>query len=163
MMESEGHFQIVFPVMDIRVRDLCTKPYAGHPKGCPNYNKKETCPPRAPLLTDWLEFDYPIFAIWNRFPIFKHVLNLKKKHPNWSERQLHCCLYWQGTARKQLQRIITQFKHANPHQIYAITTCPEAMGVNVTETMKRIGIELEWPPRRYAYQIALAGTLKERR
>jgi len=38
---------------------------------------------------------------------------------------------------------------------------PEAMGVNVTETMKRVGIELEWPPVNVAYQIALAGIFKK--
>jgi hypothetical protein len=35
------------------------------------------------------------------------------------------------------------------------------MGVNVTETMKQADIELEWPPMKYSYQIALAGTKKD--
>jgi hypothetical protein len=33
---------------------------------------------------------------------------------------------------------------------------PEAHGLNVTATMKSIGIELEWPPKTVTYQIALA-------
>jgi predicted metal-binding protein len=43
---------------------------------------------------------------------------------------------------------------------YKVTTCPEAMGVNITETMKDAGIILEWPPENVTYQIALAGILK---
>ena len=36
--------------------------------------------------------------------------------------------------------------------------CPEAMGVNVTETMKNVGIILEWPPETVTYQIVIAGS-----
>lgn len=35
-----------------------------------------------------------------------------------------------------------------------------AMGVNVTETIEKIGIKLEWPPVDTTYQIALAGIKK---
>lgn len=40
---------------------------------------------------------------------------------------------------------------------YHISTCPEGSGVNITETMKNVGINLEWPPKNYTYQIVLAG------
>jgi len=40
------------------------------------------------------------------------------------------------------------------------TFSDEANGVNVTATMKKIGIELEWPPREYAYQVAVLGRKK---
>ena len=40
---------------------------------------------------------------------------------------------------------------------YYIESCPEGAGVNITTTMKSIGIDLEWPPKRYAYQVVLAG------
>jgi hypothetical protein len=39
------------------------------------------------------------------------------------------------------------------------TMCPEAMGVNVTATMKEIGIQLEWPPKRWAHQVAMGAEL----
>jgi hypothetical protein len=38
-----------------------------------------------------------------------------------------------------------------------IERCPEALGLNVTATMRMIGIDLEWPPREFTYQVALAG------
>ena len=40
---------------------------------------------------------------------------------------------------------------------HTILTTPEACGVNITETMKKIGVNLEWPPRSVTYQVAIAG------
>lgn len=140
-------------VHDPAVRKLCPKRYPGHPKGCPNYGKRRTCPPHAPLFMDIQDIEWPTFVIWNRFDFGAHVWRMRVKHPKWSERQLACCLYWQGTARKKLNEEIEKFKRS--HANYTVTRCPEAMGVNVTETMKHLGIVLEWPPERYAYQVAI--------
>ncbi len=85
---------------------------------------------------------------------------MRAKHPKWSKRQVECCLYWQGTARKTLREKINAFVWKHPH--YSIISCPEGAGVNVTETMKRAGIELEWPPVNYTYQIVIAGILKRK-
>ncbi|HUS88307.1 MAG TPA: hypothetical protein VMW91_02880 [Desulfosporosinus sp.] len=41
------------------------------------------------------------------------------------------------------------------------TYCPEAMGVNVTATMKNLGIELEWPPQNVVHKVAIIGIRKE--
>lgn len=140
-------------VHDPEVRKLCPRRYPGHPKGCPNYGKKAGCPPQAPLLLDINEPSWRTAVIWNRFEFGEHVERMRSKHPDWSERQLECCLYWQGTARKALKEQIKHFKRSYP--FYEITRCPEAMGVDVTATMKRAGIKLEWPPERYAYQVAV--------
>ena len=80
---------------------------------------------------------------------------MRGKHSNWSKRQLECCLYWQGTARKSLKKKIGEFLCS--HSSLFIVSCPEASGVNLTATMKQIGIDLEWPPKEYTYQIVLAG------
>jgi len=132
---------------------LCRKSYSGHSKGCPNYNNRPSCPPVA-LRWDKL-IKPPIYAIWNIFPFGQHVDKMRTKHPLWSERQARCCLYWQGTARKQLREKVTRFLIDYPN--LKILWCPEANWVNVTETMQSIGIKLEWPPVKYAYQIVLAG------
>ena len=84
---------------------------------------------------------------------------MKEKHPNWSERQIYCCLYWQKTARKQLLAGIKEF--LKEHKGYTVTTCPEAMGVEVTKTLEAVGIELEWEPKNIACQVALAGIKKQ--
>ncbi len=154
------YFYRVKPIIDMKVRGLCIKPYYNHPKGCPNFSKKPGCPPECPRIDELIDFDnpMPIYAIINEFDFKKHCNRMRAKHPEWSKRQVECCLYWQGTARKSLRRKIAQFIFKHPH--YDIVTCPEGAGVNLTETMANEGIDLEWPPVNYTYQIALAGIPK---
>lgn len=149
-------FPVVVPVIDFHMRNLCTKAYPNHPKGCPNFGKRLTCPPQAPLFEDIIDMDCPVFAIFNIFPFGEHVERMRKKHKEWSKRQLECCLYWQGTARKQLRAKIDAFKKVRPADL--ILQTPEANGVNITATMFAIGAKLEWPPKTATYQVALAGT-----
>ncbi|NIP51479.1 MAG: hypothetical protein GWN94_10560 [Phycisphaerae bacterium] len=158
---------IVEPVVDLSVRFLCLKKYPGHPQGCPNYEKKEGCPPCAPAIVDLIDLDLPVWAIWNEFDFKGHCRKMRKLYPHWSKRRIECCLYWQPKARKQLKKTIERFhawylfRAANEKKSvfepYVITN-PEGAGVNVTETMKSIGIELQWPPMTKTYQIVLAGT-----
>lgn len=149
----------VIPVIDCKVRALCIKPYPNHPKGCPNFGKKEGCPPKAKKFEDVFDTTKPIYAIVNVFDLKSHADKMKEKHPNWSERQIYCCLYWQKTARKQLLEGIKEF--LKEHKGYTVTTCPEAMGVEVTKTLEAVGIELEWEPKNIACQVALAGIKKQ--
>lgn len=149
----------VKPVLDTTVRALCRKSYPGHPKGCPNYDKKETCPPARPLLFDLIDETEPVYVIWTIFPFGAHVSKMKGVHPEWSDRQAKCCLYWQGTARKKLRQTVELFQCT--YSDLRIIYIPEATGVNVTETMRSIGKELEWPPVNWTYQVALAGTTRK--
>ena len=146
-------------VIDKSVRGLCLKPYPGHPKGCPNFNKKDGCPPQAKMIGDIIDLDKPTYVIYNQYDFGKHLAKMRANNPNWSQRQLECCLYWQGSARKQLKEKIAKVKSKYPQ--LEINMCPEACGVNITETMRSLGIELEWFPKNYAYQVAVAGTKKE--
>lgn len=145
----------VNPVINYAMRELCVKPYYGHPKGCINYNKKDHCPPSA-LWFD-LEYDLsqPVYAVINRFNIGAHIGKMHQKHSNWSDRQLRNCLYWQPRARKELRKHIKDFILKNPGYIIA-PGCPGAMGIDVTATLQSAGIILEWPPQNVAYQVALA-------
>jgi hypothetical protein len=145
-------------VIDPTVRGLCARPYPGHPKGCPNFNERNTCPPRAKLVGEVIDLSKPTFVIWNRFDMADHTARLKIKHPDWTDRQLRCCYYWQGGARKKLGMEMAYFLGTRSPEHFYLSTCPEAMGVNVTATMAALGIELEWPPVRWAYQVAIAGT-----
>lgn len=156
----------VKPVIQPEVRQLCVKPYPGHPRGCPNHGKRATCPPQARMLYDLLDPAGPIWAVWNRFDLAAHVERMRAKHPDWSWRQLTCCLYWQRGARKQLVREALQLMNTEMLDICAalsgagrpqFVACPEAMGVNVTATMEQIGITLEWPPKTVTYQVGLVG------
>jgi hypothetical protein len=92
------------------------------------------------------------------YPFGEHIARMKEKHPHWTQRQCANCLYWQGRARKQLREKVKKFlKEQNDSRLVPLYI-PEAMGVNVTATMKSIGIELEWPPVTVTYQVALVGT-----
>ena len=145
----------VKPVIDYLVRGLCAKPYPGHPKGCPNLNKNNKCPPKAPRIEELLDLSKSIFAVYNVFKFGEYVDLMKLKHPDWTKRQLECCLYWQGTARKQLKLIIKNFLKEYPE--FLVIGTPEACGVDLTKTMQSVGINLEWPPVNFTYQIVLAG------
>ena len=147
----------VVPVIDVSVRDLCRCRYPGHPKGCPNYGKRGSCPPQARLLNKVLALDAKVWVVWNRFALGNHAARMLARHPNWSYRQCVCCLYWQNGARKSLEEKIQAFlktRRGRP----VVVRCPEARGVNVTATMASVGVRLQWPPKQWAYQVALLGT-----
>lgn len=107
------------------------------------------------MLYDVLDLGREIWAIWNVFDFAGHVARMREQHPAWSKRQLECCLYWQPAARKALRSEIVAF--LIEHDNMVVITCPEACGVNMTDTMRKIGHDLEWPPETVTYQIALAG------
>ena len=149
------YFAEVKPIIDLSVRELCHKPYKGHPKGCPNFNKRWSCPPKCKTIDKLLDLSKPDYAIYNIFDFKSHVNRMKEKHPNWTQRQLECCLYWQPRARKELKNKIKLF--LQNHQGYRISYVPEGQGVNITATMANVGIQLEWPPITKTFQIVLAG------
>lgn len=146
----------VMPVIDNSVRELCARPYPNHKKGCPNHGKRSYCPPGARLFFRVIDERDPTYAVFNIFDFGGHVEKMKERHPGWSGRQLGNCLYWQGTARKQLKEKVKSFLD-DKKRLLAVY-CPEACGVNVTATMESIGERLEWPPRTKTYQVALVGT-----
>jgi len=146
---------LVDPVLDSSVRALCLRPYPGHPKGCPNFGKKEGCPPGAPRFDWYFDMTQPVFGVVHEFDLAGHVDRMRSAHPSWSDRQLRCVRFWQSTARKAWKAGVNEFLGSHPG--YSATACPEAMGVNITETMRRIGVDLEWPPEKVARQVALCG------
>lgn len=81
---------------------------------------------------------------------------MREKHPQWSKRQIECCLYWQPKAKKELKGQVKMFLSDRPDKV--VVWIPERTGVNVTATMKSIGIELQWPPVTKTYQVVIAGT-----
>ena len=151
----------IIPVIDNTVRQLCYAPYPNHPKGCPNYNNRDICPPKAFLFEEYFDMKKEFIAVSVLFNLAEHVEKLRIKHPNWNIRQLECCLYWQGKVRKELKENVCHMLKIYGSKLrpkLAATYCPEAMGVNVTETMARVGINLEWPPKNIVRKIAIIGS-----
>ena len=132
----------------------CLWPYPGHRHGCPNYGRKHGCPP-GPKIGEILDLGRPVYAIWTTFDLGAHRRRMAFWHPTWTRRQLDCCLYWQGGARKNLRAELGRFLRI---QGLHVVQCPEGAGVNVTATMAAIGEHLQWPPEDITYQVVLAGT-----
>lgn len=158
----------VKPVIDLSVRNLCYRPYPNHPKGCPNYGKRATCPPQALILSDVFDSTKSVMAVWVAFNLMLHREKMQAKHPKWTRRQLDCCLYWQGGVNKRLQREVqynsTRYSLFNNATQLISTFAPEAMGVNVTATMQNAGVVLEWPPDHTVIKVAFVGVpVKEQR
>lgn len=152
----------VYPVIDSRVRGLCPKPYGKNKNGCPNFGDPKhsyRCPPEAPLFEKKFDLSRPVYAVINEFAYGAHVERMlatpKKDGSTRSLDEAKCVLYWQNTARKQLQAKIDAALATLPG--YEATWCPEGHGVNVTETLAKVGITLEWPPKRIARQVAFLG------
>jgi hypothetical protein len=146
----------IVPVIDYSVRTLCAKKYPGHPHGCPNFNKKEGCPPEAPYFDKVYDLNRPVFAVCNIFALSDHVKKVQAKHPEWTYRQASCLLYWQGGARK-IHRALVDKHLASSLSGCSAEYCPEAMGVDVTASLASVGVHLEWPPKNYVLQVALIG------
>jgi len=138
-------------------RGLCVNKYINHNKGCPNYGKKPDCPPYAPMFDQVFDLSNKVYIIYSTYDLYSHVERMRQKHPMWTERQLYNVLYWQGTAKKLLKGHIYNFIKLFRQEGYYVTSSPEAMGVDVTATLKNVGIELEWPARKRVYKVAMAG------
>jgi len=151
----------VKPVVDESVRQLCRRPYPNHLKGCPNYGKRPTCPPQAPMLSEVFDLTKPVLAVWQPYNLALHREKMREKHPNWSRRQLDCCLYWQGKMNKRLRQEVkynlTRYRLFENNKNLTETYAPEAMGANVTETMKNADVILEWPPVNIVIKVAFVG------
>jgi hypothetical protein len=63
-------------VLDERVRQLCPKSYPLHPKGCPNYGKRTTCPPQARLWQAIYDLAAPVYAVVHEFDLGGHVARI---------------------------------------------------------------------------------------
>ena len=118
------------------------------------------------MLYNFFDISKPILAVWQAFNLESHRKSMAVKHPKWSRRQLDCCLYWQNSVNKNLQRNVN-YNLDRPvlfggEKNLIATLCPEAMGVNVTETMKAGNVILDWPPERIVRKVAFVGVARER-
>lgn len=138
--------------IDHSMRALCLHSYPGHPKGCPNFGRREECPPQVKTFEKLFDISKDTYAIVNEFDLKSHVDKMEKMHPGWSYRMLSCLLYWQPSARKQMRKLIASTKVPKGYLIIGV---PEAMGINITTTLASAGIDLEWPPIHIVRQVVL--------
>jgi len=142
-------------VIDEAAREWCKLPYPNHPKGCPNYGVRDTCPPKIKRIAEVFDLSRPHFFILVEFDLASHVAAMAKKHPNWTDRQCRCVLYWQGKPRSKLKKESKKFVENNPGTSF--TTCPEAMGINVFRTCHKHGLMMKKNPQKTVYKISFVG------
>lgn len=150
IVEVTGQLEI-----NLKAREWCKLPYPGHPNGCPNYGKNDTCPPKAPLVDKIFDLSQQHWFIVEEFNLQDHMEKMRTKHSGWSDRQLKCCLYWQRGVRFRLIEHVREFQRTHPLSIY--TLVPEAMGVQVINTARKVGIPMETKPQKIVRKIALVG------
>jgi len=127
-------------VLNPRAREWCKLPYPNHPRGCPNYGKKDTCPPKVPFLQDVFDLTKPHWFIYTTFDLESHKKKMKSRHPDWTELQCRCVLYWQSRVNKSLKEKAIEF--VKTKRGVAHTSCPEAMGVDVIKSLKNQGLPI---------------------
>ena len=119
----------------------CKLPYPGHPKGCPMYGTRDKCPPEAPYITEIMDITKDMYIVFSEFNLENHVEKMRKRHSDWTERQLRNCLYWQGTSRKQLRERVKQAIKLLGTTTH--TVMPHASGIQVYRTCRHSGLLLE--------------------
>jgi hypothetical protein len=125
----------------------CCSPYENHPHGCPNFVKG--CTTKRQSFSELIQKFDRWFAVIEVFDLKAHAEKMKTKHPLWTERQCRNPLYWQGTVRHNLkvraERLgdYLEFFYGNRGLLLDI---PEANGINVFETMAKVGVTLERKP-----------------
>ena len=142
-------------IISPEVQSYCLKKSKSFPRGCPNYGKKEGCPPQ-PLIDKIFDLEKELYLIYTEFNVLDFANNMKNKHPNWTEKQCYNPRFWQGTARVQHKKELELFQEKYPQT--TIDRCPEAHGINVHILMQREAkIKLEWPPRNLTRIVSLGG------
>lgn len=148
---------------------LCRLPYPGHKKGCPNFGKSPNCPPQAPKLRDKYNLEKDYYFIIQPFNLAAHKAKMKTLHPEWSDKQCACVLYWQNGVKKELRIAslnlidklamsdLFDYKSTNNFDYDLI---PEAMGLDVFKTALAHGIPIERNPQHIIYKISFIGALK---
>ena len=123
------------------VNYLCTQQYHKHKKGCPNFNRKQGCPPHIQHLSQQYDLE-SINMLLLKFP-FRYYISLKQQdHPDWSLRQLSNQRHWQKHLKANLNEYWNNTKEEYPG--YKVIENPEGQGVNVEETLKLLNIDLDW-------------------
>jgi len=158
MQETSLPIEIVVKPLEVirlnpHTSDWCQLPYPNHPKGCPNFNKKPTCPPKAKWIEELVK--PPYFLVGVKFNLKTHITRMRAKHPKWSEKQLKCLLYWQPHINKKLRQTAERLASQIPNSTVLYT--PEANGVHIFKTCETIGITLERNPKNYVWKIAIIG------
>lgn len=141
-------------VFEPRARGFwCQLPYAGHPKGCPNFGKKKQCPPFSVNFRE--SYSPPYYIIAEFFNLESQIKKMKERHPSWTEKQCRNLLYWQKKVNKNLKNKAESFINSLEENDLSIIEIPEATGIDIFRTCKNIGLHLEKNPMKRIIKIMI--------
>ncbi len=175
---------IVFQADQNAVKCLCTTPYSNHPKGCPNFNQNWSCPPHAPTLEEvqldlvnftgfwiiYIEIDIGsnklLKFIRKRFKLLlKGKDQLQTTYLNHffdfiNERGGGVRVFHASHCTLCKERGLKSCSYPdNPCRFpNAIRYSPEACGIDVFETMKKVGLDLEENPEFQVRRVGLVAS-----
>ena len=106
----------------------------------------------------FVDINRPTWLVVEPFDLSSHITRMLAKHPNWSDRQARCVLYWQNGVNKRLAKACQEFV-CGKDLVYTI--CPEAMGVDVIHTAGNAGLPIRPLPVDWVFKIGLVGSPAE--
>lgn len=123
MVEVTGYL-----VIDHSIRELCTRPYPGHPDGCPNFGNNPECPPAAPVVEEFIDMGKPHYFLVAEYNICEN----QKKADIWNV----------------IQSVLKKSIHMYENELSGCvaTLHPSAVGVDVFKTAASVGITLQSTP-----------------
>lgn len=138
-----------------KISEWCQLPYPRHPKGCPNYNKSDKCPPKAKPLGEIFDLNKDCYLIIYKFNLKKHIDYMRDRNPKLTNNQAKCVLYFQNRVRKEMKWAFRILLQSDRELIY--NDIPEAHGVNVIKTLRRMNVNIEIKPKKYIHKVAIVG------
>jgi predicted metal-binding protein len=166
--------QILF---DPVIQTLCNNPKFK----CPNYGHNWACPPHAPYLEKDIMTHNKFYLIYCRIDMNRQI---QDKKTDWeglnSYKYLRNCIEKEIEKFLELQNIsinnvsILWDGHCNACEKEGLNCAideelpcrfpdrkrysMEAVGINVTETVRNVDLEIEWPPKNHLFRFSLICT-----
>jgi hypothetical protein len=135
---------------------LCRYPYGNHKKGCKygcikRYRWYDVCDPEQDVWA--LYFSMDLTPLWDK---------LRGRFPHWTERQVQNNRYWVGTKKKLLRELEQEFLAEHPGPWARVLNRGKdkinyTYGIHYNDTMKQIGVDLQWPPEPYPITVQFLG------
>jgi hypothetical protein len=136
-------------------RSMCINPYKNHKNGCPNFGVLPTCPPNIPCMYDEIFDVSDVYAVVTSFNLKEFFDKRRNNRPDLPEGQIRNLRVWQPVAIKENDYALSEFYKEYPIlKDYVSTRLLECMGVDVVNTMKKVGVNITFPVEDYAYRVA---------
>ncbi len=141
-----------------KTRDWCRLPYPGHPRGCVNYGKHDTCPCNTPYRADILEKHDRFVLVHATFDINAYAGKMREIHPDWSEKQLRNSRHWQSQLKSKMKKKIAGVHHDELFGAgggFMGRPSMEAAGIFVFATLRRNKIPFDVKAKKFIKMVCL--------